>query len=192
MPMFDEGKHSFALQLGVARPTKTNGLDSFAKPGPGVGLQYLYYPWDWVAVGGELDYLAFGKKSSASGASGSATGLYFGPVARVNILRERSWTPYVLGGAGLHSFSLKTASPAGAAVPPADCRLLPEACGSQSAKSTGLALTGALGLEAFLFRGFSLSFEARYHEFRLDSKKFAGNAEGLSYMLGIHVWLKDY
>ena len=57
-----------------------------------------------------------------------------------------------------------------------------------TANSTGLAITAGAGVEVFLVRDASLSIEARFHQFRLDSKKFNNDAESLSIMLGVHFW----
>lgn len=177
MPFFEKGMSSAGLLLGSVRPTATDGFDRAARSGPGLGVQYLYYPWDWAALGAELDYLKFGK-----GSQGSAEAKVLSVLARVNLLQERSWTPFVTGGVGYHLFDLTASVPAGTCAP------LLSSCDAGKGSSAGLATTAGGGVEAFLFRGMSLSLETRWQGFDLDPKKFSGRAEALSILVGARFW----
>lgn len=187
-PYFEKGLKTAALQIGPVYPTSTNGFKGAVKGGPALNLQYLYYPSDWIGIGGELSYFAFGAKTIESNGveiSGKASAVNAGILVRANILRERTWTPYVLGGAGLHSFTF-TLDSAGTTI----CSVLTGDCAqdSMSSKSQSLTVTAGAGIEAFVFRGMSLSFESRYHEFRLGGKEFDAHAESLSFLLGMRFW----
>ena len=189
LPIFDGGMKSFGLQLGVAKPTPTNKADSLIKSGPTVGIQYLNYYLDWVALGLELDYLKFGKNGYASAGgeiSGEATAMSLSTLVRLNMLQERSWTPYLLGGAGYHSSSLKL----GVKSPPGAQSCLSfgseQKCGvdpSLEPAMKGLTVTGGAGIEAFVLRGMSLALEARFQQFRSGSDA-DGALESLSYFFG--------
>jgi len=183
VPLFEAGEHGVSLNLGLTAPANKNGFDSYAKAGPAVGLQYFYYPSDWIALGTELGIFKFGKQSS-SASSGEASATNLGVLMRVNLVREQTWTPYVLGGVGYHSFSLKAASSQ-----PGGQVCFGNTCGeSISDKSTGLSVTGGAGLEAFIMHGLSLIGEARFHEFRL---RYGNRAQCMSYLIGARMWFRQ-
>ncbi|HAH05374.1 MAG TPA: hypothetical protein DCM05_02435 [Elusimicrobia bacterium] len=154
-PLFDEGLKSVALRLGASRPTPSNGFDKDAKAGPGLSLQGLYYAWDWVGVGADLGYHTFGKDANA---------LALDAIVRLNFLRESSWSPYLMGGAG-HAQSSVTRNGA-------------------KESSTGGSFLAAGGIEAFVLRGMSVSFEARFTAFRGGGS----GVESLAYLLGAAFW----
>ncbi|MFA5138779.1 MAG: outer membrane beta-barrel protein [Elusimicrobiota bacterium] len=182
VPLFEAGEHGVALHLGVAAPAAKNGFNSYAKPGPAVDLQYLYYPSDWVALGAELGMFKFGKKSSSS-SSGEASMTDLGVLMRVNLIRERTWTPYVLGGVGYHSSTFKAAS-----ARPGEQVCFGNTCAeSLSDKAKGLSVTTGAGVEAFIMHGLSLIGEARFHEFRMS---YGNRAQSMSYLVGARMWFR--
>ncbi len=189
LPIFDGGMKSVGLQLGVAKPTPTNGADSLIKSGPAVGIQFLKYQLDWVGLGLELDYLKFGKNGYASAGgeiSGEAAAMSLSALVRLNMLQERSWTPYLLGGAGYHSSSLKLAVKSAPGVQTCLSFGSEQKCGSDPSLEPamkGLTVTGGAGIEAFILRGMSLAFEARFQQFRNGSDA-EGALESLSYFFG--------
>jgi opacity protein-like surface antigen len=161
-PVFDQGLKTASLRLGPTSPTSTNGFAESAKAGPFMGLQYLYFPYDWIGIGADVGYHTFGKNANA---------IALDAIVRLNLLRERSWTPYLVGGAG-HAQSSRTLPAA------------PGAASGTTEKGSGLSLLAAGGLEAFVFRGMSVSLEARYTEFRGGG----GAVESLAYLLGVGFW----
>lgn len=190
MRPFEAGNRSIGLQLGAARPTEPL-FKQTVRSGAISNAQALVYAWDWIAVGAELGYLRFFKKnltaqSSLTGVPAStdlnseAQALAALAVVRVNFFERGTWTPYALGGAGMHRFEQTITAAVTVAGQPANA--------SFTSNATGLAVTAGAGVEVFLVRDASFSFEARFHQFRLDSAKFANNAESLSYMLGFHFW----
>lgn len=189
LPIFDGGMKSVGLQLGVAKPTPTNGADSLLKSGPGLGIQYIDYQLDWVGLGLELDYLKFGKNSYTTRGvdiSGEAAAMSLSTLVRLNLLQERSWTPYLFGGAGYHSSSLKL----GAKGPPGTQTCLTfgseQKCGADPSLEPamkGLSVTGGAGIEAFILRGMSLALEARFQQLRKGSDA-DGALESLSCFFG--------
>ena len=178
MPIFDSTQRSIGLQLGAAQPNSTRGFRQVAKSGPALNVVGWYYPFDWVAAGAELGFTQFGKNSR-----GSADALNVGVLARVNLLRNRSWTPYVLGGVGQHSTNVKIDAAFNGA--PA-CSPVNGNCGTdQNIKGSGTSVTGGLGIEGFLFQGLSLSLESRFRENRLAGVTI----ESLHLLFGVHVWI---
>lgn len=195
-PEFSAGMSAAGLLLGVAQPTANDAFGDLVGPGPEVGLQWLYYPWDWVAFGAELGYVRLGKRSQTFPgrplvtAAGEAAGPAMTALGRVNLLRDRSWTPFVLGGAGFHLLQVKVLAanrePGGQVCIVASTTT----CGESVAftmKGRGPTITAGAGIEAMLFRGMSLAFEARWRRYE-DDKNFGGSAaETLSYHLGTRV-----
>jgi opacity protein-like surface antigen len=179
--MFEPQKKTLAILIGGVKPTETNGFAGAVKGGPAVGLQYLYFPWDWAGLGAEILVFQLGKNQAKTDIKGLDV-----PV-RINLLRERAWTPYVLGGVGVHQFEY---SYNGSALS-TTCDPLTGVCGPfKKATSTGVSATGALGLELIPIRGLSVSFEARYYDFQLSRRHFRADAEVFGYLLGIRYWFR--
>lgn len=191
LPHFSAGMSSAGLLLGVAQPTQSNSFDRYSRPGPEVGLQWMYYLWDWIGVGAELDYFRIGKKRSTiperpfADASREVAGISLTGLGRVNLLRERTWTPFVVGGIGVHRLGVKTyyvANTPGTLI----CLAETGACAESFtvvAATTGPTVTAGAGVEAMLFRGFSLAVEARWRQY--FEKGIKGEAvDTLSYQLG--------
>lgn len=191
LPHFKAGMSSAGLLLGVAQPTRSNGFDRFAGPGPEVGLQWMRYLWDWIGVGAEFDFFLLGKKRSTVPdapfveVTSQAAGFSLTGLGRVNLLRERSWTPFVIGGFGVHRVGLRATAvsndPAGQV-----CFRGTQTCAeslSIASVVTGPTVTAGAGVEAMLFRGFSLAAEARWRQY--FEKSLKGDAiDTLSYHLG--------
>ncbi|MFH2204100.1 MAG: outer membrane beta-barrel protein [Elusimicrobiota bacterium] len=179
MPVFDDGMRMIGLQLGAAQPTNTHGFREVAASGIGVNLLGLRYLNDWIAAGAEVGMSQFGKNER-----GKADAMNLGILARVNLCRRRSWTPYILGGIGYHTTNV--AINADAPGFETACSPINGACGDEmSIKAKGTSITAGLGIEKFLFQGLSLSFESR-----LRQNRFSGTSvESLNLMLGVHVWL---
>lgn len=181
LPSFEPGAKSVALRLGTSQPTQTNSFAQAVRRGPALSAQYLYFPSDWVAFGADASYHAFGQNTlpdvnnSLDGRASRAAAAALLGLLRLNLMQETSWTPYILGGAGVNSFT-QTIDPG----------LTPNLPGEQRS-STGLALAAAGGVEFFILRGISLSFEARYTAFRRP-EGFGGPAEAISYLLGLGFW----
>jgi opacity protein-like surface antigen len=183
VPLFEAKEHGVALHLGVAAPAAKNGFNSYAKPGPAALAQYVYYPSDWVGLGAELGMFKFGKKSS-SVSSGEASVTDLGVLMRVNMVRERTWTPYALGGVGYHSSTFKAAS-----ADPDGKVCFGNTCGASiSDKAKGMSVTTGAGLEAFLMHGLSIIGEARFHEFRMS---YGNRAQSMSYLIGARMWFRQ-
>lgn len=194
-PQFSAGMSSAGLLLGVAQPTANDGFADLVGPGPEAGLQWLYYPWDWAALGAELGYVRLGKRRATPPGkpfvtvTGEAAGPALTAIGRVNLLRDRSWTPFVLGGAGVHFLQINAVA---AATDPGGqvCFVGTTTCAEAftfKLKGRGLTMTAGAGLEAMLFRGMSLALEARWRRYE-DDKNYGGDAaETLSYQLGTRV-----
>ncbi|MBI5244501.1 MAG: outer membrane beta-barrel protein [Elusimicrobia bacterium] len=202
LPLFDKGMVCVGLQFGPSRPTSTHGFNKTVSGGIGLDLQSFYYPSDWIAIGVLLDYISFGSKKWESyavdlGASPSGPGLVemqssskgmaFALLTRLNLLQERSWTPYIVGGIGRHTLST-SASAATQGYTFCDDS---GSCGSsKSGGSKGTMLIGGAGVEFFVIRGLSLSGEVRFRQFRIEGGDALGrpSVESLSYLIGITTW----
>jgi opacity protein-like surface antigen len=155
MPVFEAHGRTYGLLLGRAAPTTTNGFSNSASPGAGLALQHLRYPIDWIAYGGELSHESMGSAKS--------TALH--ALLRVNLLRERPWTPYLMSGVGWHSAKLATGS------------------------SKGLTVSAGFGLEFFVIQSLSVVLDARYRQYRLERGAFGGNnAESMTVTIGANIW----
>ncbi len=180
MPIFDESMRTVGLQLGSAHPTSTHGFRQVTASGIGVNIVGWRYLLDWIAAGAEIGMSQFGKNPR-----GKADAINLGILGRVNLLRQRSWSPYILGGIGYHMTNVSVTAAtegdfAGA------CNPINGACGdSQGISAKGTSITAGLGVEKFLFQGLSTSFEARFREHR-----FSGTSvESYHILLGFHAWL---
>ncbi|PCI38734.1 MAG: hypothetical protein COB53_04325 [Elusimicrobia bacterium] len=184
MRPFEAGNRSVGLQIGVATPSQP-AFKKGARNGPFIGIPVTYYLSDWIAVGAELSFLNF-SGTALPGTQGASTfelsqkfraisATIFG---RVNFFERGTWTPYVLGGAGVHTTSasntIETLSGPEVLSP-----VEPIQPGS------GIAVTAGTGVEVFLVRDASLSFDVRFHKLYLKSPN---DLESLSFMLGFHYW----
>lgn len=189
---FGDQALSWAVQLGPATPTGTNGFNQAVRGGGGAGLQILCHPNDWLALGAEAGYSKFPERTrrattsrflrnpSAVEQSLRVQSAALLAVLRIHLAEGRSWTPYLLGGAGMALFDAGGtwifASDPGAAVPVKARSVLP-------------VIAGGAGLEAFLARRISLALEARLERFRLQPERFGANsAESLRCLLGLRFW----
>jgi opacity protein-like surface antigen len=190
MRPFLAGNRSLGLQLGPARPTAPAFKD-MVRTGAAVNVHGLHYVYDWIAVGADLGYYRFFKGNFASQAmvsgvpasnalNSEAQAIAALALVRINFFERGIWSPYVLGGAGLHRFEQTVSASVLTNGQPAEETVV--------ANATGIAVTAGTGIEVFLVRDASVSFEARFHQFRLDRKKFANNAESLSFLFGFHFW----
>ncbi|MBI4424449.1 MAG: outer membrane beta-barrel protein [Elusimicrobia bacterium] len=176
---FLPGSSGAGLRLGVHYPTATNGLDLATRSGYGGGFHYFHLPSEWFQWGFELDGL-YMRKGTADLKPGETPGNRFSAVAsaafltgRLNLIFERSWTLYVLGGGGTHQTWASLQTPAGKA----------------ARRDPGLAVLAAAGVETFLLKDMSVAFEARYLELRLDRGQFGIDAaETLAYQAGLSWW----
>ncbi|HBL16528.1 MAG: hypothetical protein A2X36_00865 [Elusimicrobia bacterium GWA2_69_24] len=194
MTQFQRGMRSLGTSVGLAAPTATSGFDDAVRDGPTAILRYTSYRWDWIALGVEFDYAMFRQKS-LRGQERSLFSVHDAAVldqkldamalmafARVNLLEERSWTPYLLGGAGVSYIQASYAAVLGPPHPP-------DTTVSGSASCSRLTVAAGGGLEVFLVRDMSLTAEARFRRYQLDAGRFnATAAESLSYVLGFHYW----
>ena len=197
-PFFKAGQSEFGLALGVAQPTGSGGLSSVAGRGPAVGLEYLRYWTDWTAWGAGLDLDMMGAASDPGppGRKGKAGLKSFSLLGRLNLLREESWTPYLLAGVGAAIGDVSVTATAAPGTTVCADQGKPAACAAQASVSRsalGPALTAAAGVETFLFQGLSLSLEGRFTEFRLpvSSADFPvphGRCQALAIRLGAHLW----
>ncbi|MBI3550722.1 MAG: outer membrane beta-barrel protein [Elusimicrobia bacterium] len=188
---FEGGLTSFGFQLGAALPAGANDFSAAVSGGPSFNVRYLRYLTNWIALGAEGGVTRFNRRIQESSPSGPllvpgasaqtmrATALTLDAIARVNVFEQGAWTPYLLGGAGLSNFSANGRVTIPGGIPP-----------DQGFKSStkGLFVTGAAGVEAFLIRGLSATFEARYGKYPLDKAFRSKSAESLSYLLGLNFW----
>jgi opacity protein-like surface antigen len=175
LPVFDKGMHSGGMALGVANPMESGGFSSKAKRGPAIGFQYRYYTSDWIAVGADLGMNMYGKMTAPDGTAYQTSAIAFQTVLRLNLLRETSWTPYMLGGIGFNSFSLKSTPPLRSTAP------------SLSEKTTGPAFSAGGGLEFFVMRGLSMFFETRWNGYKRP-KSTHGDFDAITGQLGLAMW----
>jgi len=192
LPVFESGMKSAGLQLGLNRPMATRDFDQDVGPGAALNLSGSYFVLDWIAIGAELGYVTFGARTHAeTDAVGTtadiereAAGFYADIIGRFNLVRERTWTPYVLGGVGRHTVVMAITSKTPGA-------LLCSTSGQCSSTATGSAGSGmtwtvGAGAEFFIIRGMTLSLEARYRQFNLNKQFLIPNSiESLSYQLGM-------
>lgn len=181
---FAAGQSLWGTRLGLAYPTQTNRFQDEVRGGFTAGFHYWRYPADWFGWGVDLGYALYRKRGFDGQRYGAAfTGIPFSAQAsalsalglvRLNITPGRSWTPYVLGGAGLNRFFFKLTTPAGSSKP----------------ASTDLALAAGGGVEAFLGRNASAALEGRWQEFRLRrSRGFnAPAAETMLLTMNLNYW----
>lgn len=140
------------------------------------GLGYTRHLSEWFAWGVEAGGLSFRKENDPLGPGnrrlgGVSTALL--GTGRFNLVFDRPWTIYALGGAGVHRTNGK----------------LETAASSRSVSDDGFAILAAGGAEAFLMMDLSARFEARFNAYRLDANKFGiDSAEFLSFQLGISYW----
>lgn len=187
---FDGGLTSLGLQLGAALPTGANGFSGAVAGGPAARLQLMRYLSSWIGVGVEAGIARFNRRNQSGGPVGPmavpgataetlrAQAATIDAVGRVNVFEQGSWTPYALGGGGLSYFSATGSASVPGAAPTA-----------LKGYTRGFHVTAAAGLELFLIRGMSASFEARYDQYPLDSRRFTEtSAESLSYLVGLKVW----
>ncbi len=195
LPIFDSELRTGGLQFGWANPTGTSGFNEIVGGGglrriPDtinfIGYQYLL---DWVAVGVEAGVSKFKKKSMpdfATGADGGGEGAasenHLGLLMRVNFLQNRSWTPYMVGGLAYHDFKMSISANPGATVRDPMTGIVTDSGLARSVK--GLGVSAGAGIEAFVLRGLSVSFESRWRQIRLPD----GPAESLGHFLGLHLW----
>ncbi|MBI3299201.1 MAG: outer membrane beta-barrel protein [Elusimicrobia bacterium] len=190
LPAFKAGYLGLGLHLGMVLPTATNGFSERAGRGAAVSLRVTRFIADWIALGAELGGDLHLKHKSASTPGGStndasyeARALHASLLGRVNLFESRSWSPYVIGGVGLNKLSAKGAAPGAA------CWPLGQGCAaSVSGASTGVELSGGVGLEFFIMRGMALSLEGRFREHRVDGKTLGAGAESLSASFGTTFW----
>lgn len=181
MPVFEARARTVGLQLGAANPTSTHGFRQVAAGGPAVNIIAYRYINDWIAGGLELGNATFGANSRGSGGSS----LNFGILGRVNFMRNRSWTTYIVGGIGAHSTKIGVEEQTTGEFKGA-CNPVTGKCGEdQGISASGTSITAGIGIEKFLFQGLSLSFESRFREHRFNGTSI----EALHLSLGIHVWL---
>ncbi|MEE8425327.1 MAG: outer membrane beta-barrel protein [Elusimicrobiota bacterium] len=192
LPIFDSELRTGGLQLGWASPTGTSGFNEIV--GGGVGLRsinFLGYQYllDWVAVGIEAGITKFKKGSVndfTTGAGGGGTGTadenHLGILMRVNFLQDRSWTPYMVGGLAYHSFKMSISADPDMTVRDPMTGAVSDSGFSRSVK--GVGVSAGAGIEAFVLRGLSVSFESRWRQIRFTE----GPAESLGHFLGFHLW----
>ena len=180
------GERFFSLHLGLAQPTGTSGLSSVAGKGPSVGIEYFSFLNDWFALGAAIDMHVLGTGADAGPPARTGSAGYKGlsVLGRVNFLRELSWTPYVVGGAGygLGDVSVSCAGPG---------------CGTaaSTAKSAlGPSVTLGVGLDSFLSPAVSWGAEARVSQFKLPAAAVTFPApsrtgQALAFRLFLRYWL---
>jgi opacity protein-like surface antigen len=192
LPVFESGMKSAGLQLGLNRPMATRDFDQDVGPGAALNLTGSYYLWDWISVGAELGYVTFGARThAATDAKGVtadiervAAGFYADITGRFNLIRERTWTPYFLGGVGRHAVVVIVTpkTPGGSLCSESG------ACTSSAIGliGSGMTWTAGGGIEFFVIRGMTLSLEARYRQFSLSGGWLVPDSiESLSYLLGM-------
>jgi len=189
MTVFQPGLHSAGLGLGWSMPTASEDMDQALKGGPALNLRYFRYFLGWLALGAEAGYATFGENSRTTAAGAAATmsgsSLSLTVLGRFNLLEERAWTPYMLGGAGFNQVSLKQEL--------VDAAGVPLTTGSFNEKSNRLSFTAGAGFEAFLTRDLSLFAEGRFHRHSLDSGKFSASVlETVGFRIGANFWLGVY
>ncbi len=192
LPIFDSELRTGGLQLGWASPTGTSGFNEIAGGGVGlravnfIGYQYLL---DWVAVGVEAGISKFKKQAVANfatgaggGGEGTADENHLGILMRVNFLQNRSWTPYMVGGLAYHNLKMSVSANPGATVRDPMTGTVSDTGFSRAVK--GVGFSAGAGIEAFVLRGLSVSFESRWRQIRFTD----GPAESLGHFLGFHLW----
>lgn len=186
-PQFtDPGERVVSLNLGLAQPTGTSGLNAVSGRGPSLGVEYFKYLSDWFALGAAFDLHQLGSGADAGppARSGSASFKGLSLLGRVNFLRDIEWTPYVVGGGGFGQGDVSVQCTG------AGCGALP----SHSKSALGACITFGAGVERFLTQGLSLAAEARVSEFRLPLSGATfpapgGKGQALAFRLGIRLWL---
>ena len=186
-PLFTTpGERVVSLNLGLAQPTGTSGLDAVSGRGPSVGLEYFKYLSDWFALGAAFDLHQLGSGADAGppARSGSASFKGLSLLGRVNFTRELPWTPYAVGGGGfgMGDVSVQCTGPACGAV------------ASQAKSTLGPCVTFGAGVERFISQGLSVAAEARVTEFRLPLSGATfpapgGTGQAVAFRLGVRLWL---
>ncbi|MBI4387185.1 MAG: hypothetical protein HY551_07370 [Elusimicrobia bacterium] len=193
LPTFEAGANSLAIQLGAASPLETNRFDKGVRNGRAARIQFLHFALDWIAWGFDFGYSKFARRVQgentqlllpippATELGLQADVLQISALARVNLVSDRPWTPYLLGAVGLHEFSAKADW-----VPPVNPA---ETRSRQEASSRGMSASGAAGLEGFVMKNISLSFEARFDSLQLSRRRFTlSPVESMSYLVGFRYW----
>lgn len=168
LPRYKRGLKSLGLAVGRVAPTATEGFSKAVEPALGAGLEFLYFPSGWFALGAELGYQPFKSKAlpGPPEVTTEATAVHFGALARLHFLEDRSWTPYAVGGAGLHQVDL--ALDAG-----------------PKTQTSSLMVTAGGGIEGFVLRGLSLGLEARWRRYKVGRDSAV---ESLGTIFKINVW----
>lgn len=186
LPVYKSRDIGLGVHLGLALPLGAYGFSSRAGRAPHFSLRVTRWRNSWVAWGGELGAEKFLSHKTPSVPGGAladakydAQAIFGGFLGRLNLFESSSWSPYVIGGAGLSRLSVKGSAPTPV------CWPVSGACAnSVSGSSMGPYLTGGGGVELFILRGMTLSLEGRWRSYRSDRKTLAGDAESLSTTLG--------
>jgi len=192
MRPFEKGNRSVGLQIGVARPTEPSFSET-VRTGPDINIQALYYQWDWIAVGTELNFTRFLSKQFGAPAglrtvpastdlSSSAQAISLSVLTRVNFFESGTWSPYMLGGVGMSRFEQTV----DAVVPGATAGTFDTTI--TKGNSTAMVISAGLGIEVFTVRDASLSVEARFRQYNLDEAIFLSDAQSVSLAFGFHFW----
>ncbi len=198
MPQYERGMMSLGLNLGATAPASY--LGRLVGPGPALGLRYEYFLWDTVSIGAEAGSFNFAKKTIRAAepaftydlkTQASAAALLL--VARLNLLQERSWSPYLLGGVGYHRLGMTVS--VSNSTPPGVLVCTGSVCtASVSGSESGMVVSGGAGFEAFLIQNISLSAEARYYDFQTRELKLGNTlllddgARTLAFLIGVRYW----
>jgi opacity protein-like surface antigen len=177
----------FGLGVGGSGPAGRNGNQNpRILPGPALALHILYYAQDRLLLGGGLSYEKFGKRnlSSAPPIDSAAEGqaLSVSMLGRINLRGDSLFSPYVLGGVGVHQYSLKVASSEN----PVTGVCAAGQCVNKTLTSLGLTGTAALGVESFFSPVMSVFTELRYRYHYMDGKDLKGAAQTASGQVGFH------
>ena len=177
MAAFQKGDQLAAIDLGAVTVTGPN-RNSFVSPGWFAGGDYFYHLTNAFAVGGEVSWAkprnknvsALGGQVNVGTSADVVTGAVLG---RWNLTPQKTWTPYVAAGPGLH-YLMQTVT---INVPSA-----PSLGSTTNTYLWKISAVAAVGVD-YIYQDWLLGAQARYQTFDSNSGGVAWLAR-LGYKFG--------
>jgi hypothetical protein len=176
---------NYSIGLGRPQALKDHGFSSIAAPGVALGGEYIHQFSSPFGIGVQADLMNFKKKASDIDGvltEGQTKATAFAAVLKFSPLYDGAFSPYLLGGAGLHLFSVKLDAQPKTGFVWADTGTAEKR--SYTRNDMGFLYMLGFGAERVWEKGYTAGLDFRWHVFQVSKSKFgATEAKAFTIML---------